>query len=196
MAKMTGELLARWRAAKGLSQEALGELMDPPMAASLYRGYESGKSSPTVRQLVKLARALGIEGDSDAQRLATFFLGPGAGSEPKTAYFSHDNSHPENYRLGRPLRFRSITILSRPFNDLRGTLFAGSPLARRSQRLPAMPSNFPASPPYQARGPPSTGGESRLRMDRTSPPAISCAPLHTDSRGPATFKTNRSNFST
>jgi hypothetical protein len=59
-----------------LSQEALCERITPAMSHSLYRGYESGKSSPTIRQLVKLTRGLGLDGQTDAERLARFFLGP------------------------------------------------------------------------------------------------------------------------
>jgi transcriptional regulator with XRE-family HTH domain len=74
--EITAELLAKWRAAQGLSQEALGERLNPPMSPSQYRGYESGKSSPTVRQLLKLVRALHLPGDTDQELMARFFLGP------------------------------------------------------------------------------------------------------------------------
>lgn len=76
MADDLGKMLSKWREYGGLSQEALGDRLDPPMAASQYRGYEGGKSSPTVRQLSRLVAALGVPGDTDATRLARFFLGP------------------------------------------------------------------------------------------------------------------------
>jgi transcriptional regulator with XRE-family HTH domain len=119
MFRMEAELVRKWREAKGLTQDELAENCPRKLTrggiSSLETRQADGqraaqRASITLDNLLNLIYGLGIEGDSDAQRLATFFLGPGAGSEPKTAYFSHDNSHPENYRLGRIRAYIAGTI--------------------------------------------------------------------------------------
>jgi transcriptional regulator with XRE-family HTH domain len=111
--RLESDLLRKWRESKGLTQTALGAACPQALSEGSVRAFEKrddGDSSIAVDNLLNLIYALGIEGDTDAHRLATFFLGPGAGSEPQTTYFSQDNSHPDNYRLGRIRAYIAGTI--------------------------------------------------------------------------------------
>lgn len=66
----TGEKIKKIRQSKGLTQEQLGALCDPPMAGSAIRRYENNKSNPKIQTLQKIAKALevpvnSIRSDSD-----------------------------------------------------------------------------------------------------------------------------------
>ncbi|MCD7956091.1 MAG: helix-turn-helix domain-containing protein [Lachnospiraceae bacterium] len=48
------------RIAKGLTQQQLGDLCDPPVAGANIRKYENGKQTPKLSTLQKIAAALGV----------------------------------------------------------------------------------------------------------------------------------------
>ena len=75
-ASIEGDLLKKWRIAKGLSQDELGSRTENAIDGSLIGRYERGLSSPTVRQLRSLILALAVPGRSDEERLSYFFEGP------------------------------------------------------------------------------------------------------------------------
>lgn len=56
----TGEKIKKIRQSKGLTQEQLGALCDPPMAGSAIRRYENNKSNPKIQTLQKIAKALEV----------------------------------------------------------------------------------------------------------------------------------------
>lgn len=56
----TGEKIKKIRKSKGLTQEQLGALCDPPMAGSAIRRYENNKSNPKIQTLQKIAKALEV----------------------------------------------------------------------------------------------------------------------------------------
>lgn len=56
----TSEKIKKIRQSKGLTQEQLGALCDPPMAGSAIRRYENNKSNPKIQTLQKIAKALEV----------------------------------------------------------------------------------------------------------------------------------------
>lgn len=79
---LEGQLLARWRQARDLSQEALGANLAKPLGPSSISTYERGASSATVGQLLNLISGLDVPGKTDAERLAAFFRGPELATAP------------------------------------------------------------------------------------------------------------------
>jgi transcriptional regulator with XRE-family HTH domain len=80
-----GKLVAAWRAKIStdgdvITQERMAELCG--MTRSHVADIESGRSSPTVRTLMKIITAIeqrdGSLGQGEDRKLARFFLGPGA----------------------------------------------------------------------------------------------------------------------
>lgn len=59
----SGEKIKKIRIAQNLTQEQLGRLCVPPMAGSAIRRYESGKASPKIQTLQRIAKALKIPVD-------------------------------------------------------------------------------------------------------------------------------------
>lgn len=68
-----GERIKELRTNRGLSQKKLGDKCNPPMDAAYIRRIESGKSSPTVNALERIALALDVmvadffKGDEDGK---------------------------------------------------------------------------------------------------------------------------------
>lgn len=80
-----GKLVAAWRAKIStedfvVTQERMAEMCG--MTRSHLADIESGRSSPTVRTLLKIVAAIeqrgGSLGPNEDRKLARFFLGPGA----------------------------------------------------------------------------------------------------------------------
>lgn len=56
-----GENIKHFRKERGYTQEQLGSLCEPPMAASAIRRYESGRAKPKIETQEKIAIALNIK---------------------------------------------------------------------------------------------------------------------------------------
>jgi hypothetical protein len=77
--RLESELLREWREVARLRFGALGKRCPRPLTARSVRGFEERPAdgpSVTTENLLNLAIGLGIPGDTDAQRLARFFVGP------------------------------------------------------------------------------------------------------------------------
>ncbi len=69
-------LIRKWREAQGLTQQELGEKMEPAVAKNSISNYETGVASMSVATLLRVIRGLDVPGKTDPHRLAMFFLGP------------------------------------------------------------------------------------------------------------------------
>ena len=58
---MIGDRVKRARAAKGLSMDALGKLVG--VSANMIKKYEHNKSTPSSKNLIKLARSWGVRSE-------------------------------------------------------------------------------------------------------------------------------------
>jgi transcriptional regulator with XRE-family HTH domain len=61
MSKPPANRIAHWRKIRKISQEALGDQLNPPAHKGLISQYESGKRTPSLERLVEMARVLDVE---------------------------------------------------------------------------------------------------------------------------------------
>ena len=82
--RLESELIRKWRAAKGLTQEALGNACPTKLSHRSVAGYESRYTDETegntsaiaLDNLLNVVIGLGVEGETPELKLARFFLGP------------------------------------------------------------------------------------------------------------------------